>query len=282
MTRNVSLGELLAGVEGLALLRNLYDGDDATAGRRLAELRGILADQALDRAELTPEFDAAAGYALWSDSYDQPGNPVVAVEERVVHGLLDGVSAARALDAACGTGRHARALTARGHEVTGIDLTPEMLDRARINVPGASFVQADLRELPFAERRFGLVVCGLALSHLPDLDAAVGELARVLEPGGRLVVSVLHPFQTLLGWNAPFTAPDGTRGFVREHPHLHSDYLAAFARAGLRIAGCHEPLIGHAELETKRRAFRHVPEATAAAYLGLPLVLVWDAELPGA
>ncbi len=282
MTRNVSLRELLAGVEGLALLRNLYDGDDATAGSRLAELHGILADQALDGAEPTPEFDAAAGYALWSDSYDEPGNPVVAVEARVVHSLLDGMHPSRALDAACGTGRHARALTARGHEVTGVDLTPEMLERARASVPGASFVQADLRTLPFEDGDFELVVCGLALSHLPDLDRAVGELARVLKPGGPLVVSVLHPFQALLGWNAPFTAPDGARGFVREHPHLHSDYLAAFGRAGLRVTGCYEPLIGAAELETKRRAFRHVPEATAAAYLGLPLVLAWAAQRVGA
>ena len=278
MVRNVSVRELLAGVEGLALLRNLYDGEDATAARRLAELGELLADPALNGAEPTPEFAAADGYALWSDSYDEPGNPVVAVEERVVHGLLDGVTPSSALDAACGTGRHARALVQRGHRVTGVDLTPEMLERARGAVPGAEFMQADLRALPFADASFALVVCGLALSHLPSLDRAVAELARVLEPGGRLIVSVLHPFQTLLGWNAPFAAADGGRGFVREHPHLHSDYLSAFTAAGLRITGCHEPVIGEDELATKRRAFRHIPEATAAAYLGLPVVLVWTAE----
>ena len=67
---------------------------------------------------------------------------------------------------------------------------------------------------------------------------------------------------------------------MREHPHLHSEYLSAFAEAGLRITGCHEPVISEGELATKRRAFRHIPEATAAAYLGLPLVLVWTAERP--
>jgi ubiquinone/menaquinone biosynthesis C-methylase UbiE len=280
MVRNVSVRELLAGVEGLALLRNLYDGDDATAARRLGELREVLADPAFDRAEPTPEFAPVDGYALWSDSYDDPGNPVVAVEARVVHGLLDGLEPARALDAGCGTGRHARALAQRGHQVTGADLTPEMLARARSRVPEASFVRADLRALPFADASFALVVCGLALSHLPSLDEAVAELARVLEPGGRLIASVLHPFQALLGWNAPFSAADGGRGFVREYPHLHSDHLSAFARAGLRVTGCHEPVIGEAELETKRRAFRHIPEATAAAYLGLPVVLVWTAARP--
>ena len=94
---------------------------------------------------------------------------------------------------------------------------------------------ADLRELPFADASFSVAVCGLALSHLPSLDVAVSELARVLAPGGRLVVSVLHPFQALLGWHAPFSGADGSRGFVREHPHLHGDYLAAFAAAGLEV-----------------------------------------------
>jgi hypothetical protein len=100
----------------------------------------------------------------------------------------------------------------------------------------------------------------------------------VLAPGGRLIVSVLHPFQALLGWNAPFSAADGSRGFVREHPHMHSDYLASFAGAGLRVTGCVEPAITEQQLGAKRRAFRHFPEATAAAYLGLPAVLVWAAE----
>ncbi|HET9094777.1 MAG TPA: class I SAM-dependent methyltransferase [Solirubrobacteraceae bacterium] len=277
MTRHVALRELIAGVEGLALLRHLYDGTDEAAAERLRELRAVLDDPALDGAEATPEHDAASGYAIWSDSYDEPGNPVVAIEERVVGELLAARPAGRALDAACGTGRHARTLVELGHEVSGVDLTPEMLDRARVNVPRADFRVADLRELPFADATFATAVCGLALSHLPALDGAIAELSRVLAPGGQLIVSVLHPFQTLLGWNAPFSAADGRRGFVREHPHLHGDYLSALAASGLRLERCVEPALTERELGAKRRAFRHVPEATAAAYLGLPAVLVLSA-----
>jgi SAM-dependent methyltransferase len=274
MTRHVSLRELIAGVEGLALLRNLYDGSDEAAAQRLQELRRALDDPALGSAEATPEHDAASGYAIWSDSYDEPGNPVVAIEEAVVGELLAARPPGTALDAACGTGRHARRLVALGHTVSGIDLTPEMLERARASVPQASFEVADLRELPFADAGFQTVVCGLALSHLPSLEQSVGELSRVLSPGGQLIISVLHPFQALLGWNAPFSGSDGNRGFVREHPHLHSDYLAAFEASGLRLMRCSEPTISERELGAKRRAFRHIPEATAAAYLGLPAVLV--------
>ncbi len=100
----------------------------------------------------------------------------------------------------------------------------------------------------------------------------------MLSSGGQLIVSVLHPFQALLGWNAPFSGSDGSRGFVREHPHLHADYLAAFTDRRSAFAGCFEPTITEHELGAKRRAFRHIPEATAAAYLGLPAVLVLVAE----
>lgn len=278
MPRHVSLRELLAGVEGLALLRNLYDGSDEVAAERLAELRRVLDDPEFAHSEATPEHDAASGYAIWSDSYDEPGNPVVAIEESVVGELLAARPIGAALDAACGTGRHARRLVDLGHTVSGVDLTPQMLERARVNVPEASFEVADLRKLPFADASFQTAVCGLALSHLPELDVAIGELSRVLSPGGRLIVSILHPFQTLLGWNAPFSGSDGSRGFVREHPHLHGDYLAAFQACGLRVTGCLEPTITERELETKRRAYRHIPDATAAAYLGLPAVLVLVAD----
>jgi SAM-dependent methyltransferase len=278
MTRNVSLRELLVGVEGLALLRNLYDGSDAAAAERLEELRRVLDDPALGSAEATPEHDAASGYAIWSDSYDEPGNPIVAIEERVVGELLAPRPLGAALDAACGTGRHARRLVKLGHTVSGIDLTPEMIELALANVPEASLRIGDVRELPFADASFQTVVCGLALAHLPELDVAIGELSRVLSPGGQLIVSVLHPFQALLGWNAPFSGADGSRGFVREHPHLHADYLAAFSACDLRVVGCFEPTITERELGAKRRAFRHIPEATSAAYLGLPAVLVLVAE----
>jgi len=282
MARQVSLRELLVGVEGLAILRNLYDGTDADANRRLNELREVLDDAAFEHAEATPELDPKEGYSLWSDSYDEPGNPIVALEEAVVHELIRSVLAGRALDAACGTGRHAAHLVQMGHEVVGVDLTPDMLARARERVPDADFRTGDLRKLPADDGSFNLIVCGLALAHLPELDTPVRELARVLAPGGRLIVSVLHPFQALLGWHAPFTGSDGRRGFVREHPHLHADYLSAFANAGLDLRACVEPQITEQQVTAKRRAVRHIPEATAEAYLGLPAVLVWDAEKPQA
>jgi ubiquinone/menaquinone biosynthesis C-methylase UbiE len=278
MARHVRLRELLVGVEGLALLRDLYDGTDDVADERLAEVRRLLDDEAFSVGELTSEADPRTGYGSWSESYDEPGNPIVALEEPVVRSLLESLPRGRALDAACGTGRHARLLVDRGHEVVGVDLTPEMLRRAADNVPEASFMEADLRDIPSPDQHFDVVVCGLALAHLPDLGAGVAELARVLKRGGRLLVSVLHPFQAHLGWHAPFADATGKRGFVREHPHTHADYLKAFRSASLDVRNCVEPELKADQVRTKQRAFRHIPEATMQAYLGLPGVLVWDVE----
>jgi SAM-dependent methyltransferase len=280
MGRHVRLRELLVGVEGLALLRHLYDGSDDDADRRLDEVRRILDDDALDGGELTTESDSRTGYRAWSENYDEPGNPLIAIEEPVVWALVDGLSPAagpdaEALDAACGTGRHARHLLERGYRVVGTDLTPEMLAKARANVPGAEFLEADLRDLPLADGRFDLVTCGLAVAHLPELGGAVGELGRVLKPGGRAVLSALHPFQAHLGWHAPFADADGRRGFVREHSHTHADYLAAFRAAGLDAVDCVEPELTADHVRAKRRAFRHIPGGTLAAYVGLPAALVW-------
>ena len=276
------LRELLVGIEGLALLRNLYDGADADADERLSEVRRLLADEAFASGEATTEADPRAGYDAWSELYDEPGNPIVGIEEPVVWSLVANRKPGRALDAACGTGRHARRLVELGHEVVGVDLSPGMLHVARASVPGATFLDGDLRALPLEDESVDLVVSGLALAHLPDLAGAVAEIGRVLRPGGHAVLSVLHPFQAHLGWHAPFEDAQGRRGFVREHTHTHADYLAAFRTAGLRAHDCVEPEITADEVSAKRRAFRHIPEATAAAYVGLPAVLVWDVVKEGA
>ncbi len=278
MARHVRLRELLVGIEGLALLRRLYDGTDSDADRRLTEIRTLLDDEVFSSGELTSETDPKDGYRSWAASYDEPGNPIVALEEPAVWSLVDPLPAGRALDAACGTGRHAGHLVEVGHDVTGIDLTREMLGRARDAVPDAVFVEADLVDIPVEGDTFELAVCGLALADVADLDTAIRELARVLRPGGSLVLSVLHPFQAFLGWHAPFKTEHNERRFVREHTHTHADYLSAFRSANLHVRHCIEPALSAAEAATKRRAFRHIPDAVLAAYVGLPAVLVWDTE----
>ena len=96
----------------------------------------------------------------------------------------------RALDLAAGTGDIAFAVAARGARTIGLDITHRMLQRARLRSSGAlpvPFITGDMASLPFASASFDLVTTGYGLRNVPELDAAIDEIARVLKPGGRLL-----------------------------------------------------------------------------------------------
>jgi SAM-dependent methyltransferase len=281
VTRHVRLREFLVAVEGLALFRTLVEGGDETAAARIDEVRRIVGFEEESTYGLgtdVPELDPRAGYARWSATYDRPGNPLISVEQPVVWALLGALPPGRALDAACGTGRHAAHLAALGHEVTGVDESPEMLEIARARVPSARFLEGDLRALPVEDVEFDVAVCALALGHCADLAAPVAELARTVRAGGQIVLSDLHPGMSVAGGQALFESGDGSLAFVREHPHLHGEYLDAFGAFGLDIVRCVEPRFGPDEAGMQGMAAHFIPEATQAAFAGMPGALIWQLE----
>ena len=134
----------LLGVEGTALLRAFaghYDRDFTEA--RLADVQALLdsADQLGEGVE-TPPITTGQGYRAWAETYDRPGNGLIDLEQPVVRAIFDGLPRGTALDAACGTGRHAGYLASLGHEVIGVDSSPEMLAVARVTFPAATSARA--------------------------------------------------------------------------------------------------------------------------------------------
>lgn len=103
--------------------------------------------------------------------------------------LADVSPGERALDLACGTADIAMLLAARGARVTGLDLAPPMLAVARGKVGGAAvrFTAGDMTRLPFATGCADVVTAGYGLRNVPALDVALGEVVRVLRPGGRFL-----------------------------------------------------------------------------------------------
>lgn len=281
MRKRLTVGELLLAVEGLALLRldGAFRGGEAP--RRVAEIREILAD--LDDSRLAasrddPELDVTNGYRLWSATYDVPGNFLVSMEEPAVRTLLDKLPPGRALDAACGTGRHLTYLLGQGREVViGVDQSSEMLAVAKEKAPEADLRRGDLAALPVEDAHVAAVVCALALEHVQDLGPVFVEFGRVLRTGGRLITSTLHPiFTNIISWTAWFIDHTGRRAFVTTFPHWHSDYIAAASAARLRVRQLLEPMLSE---ETVAGIARDgFGEVTLAALAGLPVVLVWEFE----
>jgi len=100
----------------------------------------------------------------------------------------------RVLDACCGTGDLALADARAGGRVTGVDFSQRMLERARRKSSGIDWVEGDALALPFAEGDFDAATVGFGIRNLPDLEAGLAELRRVLRPGGRLaVLEIVRP-----------------------------------------------------------------------------------------
>ena len=94
----------------------------------------------------------------------------------------------RLLDLACGTGDLSELAVKRGATVIGADFAREMLRGARRRGIAAAFVQGDAEALPLPDASVDVVTCGFALRNFGSLDGALGEIARVLRPGGRIAL----------------------------------------------------------------------------------------------
>ena len=113
--------------------------------------------------------------------------------ERVTAGLAN-ADKLLAIDLACGPGTYTRPLAARVRHAIGADLTPAMIEKARAEaardgITNIEFVCADIYALPFGDGVAGIVSCGYAFHHMTDPARALTEMARVLQPGGRVAIT---------------------------------------------------------------------------------------------
>lgn len=172
-------------------LSELLPWDDATLKRDL---------ERLDAVRKQREENAQAYFAANAGEWD--GIRALHIPEDQVEGaLLEFVGPSQVsayLDLGTGTGRILELVAPRASRAVGIDLNGEMLTLARARIERASLnhVQVrrgDLFELPYADDSFELITVHQVLHYLEDPSAAVAEAARVLKPGGRLVIADFAP-----------------------------------------------------------------------------------------
>ena len=125
-------------------------------------------------------FDEAADHGL--------SDPAVRAAWRDLMRELLPPAPARVADLGCGTGTLALLLTEQGYDVTGLDLSPEMILRARAKVPGVEFLEADAAAPPLEPTAYDVVLSRHVLWAMPDPAAALARWEDLLTPGGRLVL----------------------------------------------------------------------------------------------
>ena len=172
--------------------------------------------------------------------YDSEDNGLFDLDEPLVTALVAELPKGRAIDAACGTGRLAVQLAGLGFQTTGVDSSPAMLERARERAADVTFAGGELTALPFPAADADLVVTGLALTHIADLAPVYAEFARVLKPGGDLVVSDVHEGLVFLGSVVKASGPDGRPQLAATNRHSTADHLVAALAAGFTVLGYQE------------------------------------------
>ena len=285
----------LLGLEGVALMRAFAgEYDRAFTEARIAEVRALL-DRA---ADLGPGVDVAPlpvadGYDGWAEVYDGEDNGCFPMRDDVLLPMLDRLAPGRVLDAACGSGAVTKQLVARGHDVVGIDISEAMLSRARNAVPGALFLIGDITDLPLPHAEVDHVVCSLALTHVADLRPFFAEAARVMRPGGHLLlVDTRGHFTGSKRYPVVKEAPDGRIGHLPGYSHGLGDYLRAALSHGYVVRSCEETFrddqtVADDELPEPLtpgppdiwELHPWVRDAANAAKAGQPAVVAWDLEL---
>lgn len=222
------------------------------------------------KAQVQAFFSNAAAFYAHNPSHRQGAD---------LHMLLRALAPARhehALDVATAAGHTAHALAEHAAAVVGLDLTPAMqaeFERgaAARGLTNVRFQLGDAEALPFPDASFDIVTVRRAAHHFPNIDTALAEIARVLQPGGRLGI-------------ADMVAPDNPAGarllneleIARDSSHVRAysaaEWRANVARAGLEIVS--------AEIEQERMSWTQwlkpraadSPEAAAAglAYMRAP------------
>lgn len=168
------------------------------------------------------------GYNLWATTYQHESNPIKNLSDHFIEKNLPDLKDKSVLDAGCGTGRFCSlAEQQQAAIIVGYDLSPAMINIARVNCPLTEFRCEDLSTFKPEEKKFDVVISALVLAHIPSLQRVLSSLLNSLKQDGILLITDFHPFLTLLQAKRTFKDVASGRQFeIKHNLHLFQDYFS--------------------------------------------------------
>jgi SAM-dependent methyltransferase len=196
--------------------------------------------------------DVRSGYGEWVDTYEDTVQDAMDIE--LLERLEQVEWAGEVADLGCGTGRTGAWLAQRPAitAIDGVDITPEMLARARERGIYRSLTEADVSATGLQTDGYDLVVTSLVDEHLADLRPLYAEAARLAKPGGTYVLVGYHPFFIMsTGMPTHYDRASGEPVAIETHLHQLSDHVKAAGAAGWALSEAEERLIDDRWIELK-------------------------------
>lgn len=182
-------------------------------------------------------MDVKQAYNIWANQYDTNINKTRDLEALSLRSVLSDFEFDNCLEIGCGTGKNTEFLLTKSKQVTAVDLSDEMLSKARqkIMAENVQFIQADItNDWTFAAKQYDLVSFSLVLEHVENLNDIFKKVSTVISSNGIVYVGELHPFKQYTGTKARFDTETGQQ-IVTCFNHNLSDFTLAAKQNGFEI-----------------------------------------------
>ena len=180
--------------------------------------------------------ESAQAYIAFQDAGDRNRTLLL---DPVMLDLCGDVQGRSAVDIGCGEGRFSRILSERGASVVGIDITPTMITEASARgCDGIRYCVSNAECLPFRDASFDICVSYITLVDIVGYGEAIAEMARMLKPGGELIVANLGFVTASDGWERD----EGGNRLYHRLDRYAEEWSRTFDWVGIRIVNWHRPL----------------------------------------
>ena len=184
------------------------------------------------------------GYNRWATTYQYESNPIKQNSDSIIEALLPNLHGLSVLDAGCGDGYFCNlAETQEAKYILGIDLSPSMIERAKIRCNRTEFICGDLISTAAPQLHFDVIIIALVLGHIQQLESVIPDLLQSLKPGGTILISDFHPALTAKGRKRTFKdSSTGTTFEIKHFYHSLNEYHNLLTTLGMQITTVEEPV----------------------------------------